>query len=84
MREPLSRWIDYDLAGDSRILPCRYATIMCGGNRNTYFSVTLRGQVSGESGAPRIAAEDVARAMVADMAAELGGSVTWPTEGGSE
>lgn len=30
----------------------------------------------------QFAAEDAARAMVADMAAALGGSVTWPTEGG--
>ena len=30
----------------------------------------------------QLAAEDAARAMVADMAAALGGSVTWAAEGG--
>ncbi len=30
----------------------------------------------------QLAAEDAARAMVADMATALGGSVTWATEGG--
>jgi hypothetical protein len=30
----------------------------------------------------QLAAEDAARAIVSDMAAALGGSVTWPTEGG--
>lgn len=32
--------------------------------------------------ATMLAAEDAARAMVADMAKALGGSVTWATEGG--
>ena len=32
--------------------------------------------------AARLAAEDAARAMVAEMAAALGGSVTWAAEGG--
>jgi hypothetical protein len=30
----------------------------------------------------RLAAEDAARALVADMAAALGGTVAWPAEGG--
>jgi hypothetical protein len=54
---------------------------MCGGMVATRTSMARFVGRLGESGAPRIAAEDVARAMVADMAAELGGSVTWPTVG---
>lgn len=46
-------------------------------NVDDWWRVSLIGSVSGESTAPRIAAEDAARAMVADMAAALGGSVTW-------
>ena len=74
MRKPLAGW-------DHRGVLCAPGCMqVC--NVGEWWRVSLIGMVSGESTAPRIAAENAARAMVADMAAALGGGVTWATEGG--
>ena len=72
MREPLPGW-------DHRGVLLTPSTIQVV-NVGEWWRVSLIGMVSGESTAPRIAAEDAARALAADIVAALGGSVTWPGE----
>lgn len=83
MREPLLGWTFGEL-------PAHPAAMVLSVNPTDDGSPTewavdgqycYSGYADGEAGA-RIAAENAARAMVADMAAALGGSVTWATEGG--
>lgn len=48
------------------------------------YEVDVSGREDGEAsdrGAAQLAAEDAARALVADMAKALGGTVAWSTEG---
>lgn len=49
-----------------------------------YSKECLRHGVASDCVRAQLAAEDAARALAADMAAALGGSVAWATEGGSE
>lgn len=83
MREPLPGWTmdDDDAArirGGVELLASKTRWMMIFRERSQ--------TVSGHHLPPmeaQLAAEDAARAMVADMAAALGGSVTWATEGGA-
>lgn len=93
MREPLSGW-----RGDDGVVSVWYAkqVRLCVSPNADANPVLWGVDVFGYQGgmtcvaggeeptrlAAQIAAEDAARAMVADMAAALGGSVTWPTDGG--
>ena len=88
MREPLPGWIDIShshsvLGHLIEVTPSPYAPSEANVGIRPTGGATVR-FLAPNVNAAKIAAEAAARAMVADMAAALGGSVTWATEGGSE
>lgn len=80
-REPLPGWSQGFLEGMPETIGACLGFPRDSGKTQWFVELAYT-HVSGESASPQLAAEDAARAMVADMAAALGGSVTWPTEGG--
>ena len=89
MREPLPGWGMVYGDGWSKLLLARWPgmPLEIAANMDGRYCL-LPGLAPRESGrglyGARIAAEDAARAMVADMAAALGGSVTWGESEGSD
>ena len=93
-REPLPGWVERDsIQSSERELDCGPCCAWVEPDWRTPYEwgvsvVTDDGAepvVTGKADnrrAAQLAAEDAARAMVADMATALGGSVTWATEGG--
>lgn len=81
-REPLAGWMrvgQYIILGTARVATMAY---VCNGSLPGWTGRVLIGdgenRIGGDSlHAAQLAAEDAARALVAEMAAALGGSVTW-------
>ncbi len=80
MREPLSGWTKRRY-GPGMTLAVGVADLIAHIDE-WYAEVEMLYGYESELAAAQLAAEDAARAMVADMATALGGSVTWATEGG--
>ena len=86
-REPLSGWVELWHRGKNlkqggvTLEVSRDGYWKARANNNGPRGVLLRA-VPPTALTAQLAAEDAARAMVADMAAALGGSVTWAAEGG--
>lgn len=83
MREPLSGW--KGTPNGRYLYMDRYGVELWA--QGDGYEVTLdgvAGDIAHPGVSPQIAAEDAARAMVADMAKALGGSVTWGESEGSD
>ena len=82
-RAPLPGWGEFPDGGAA--LPCPIGmTVAAGFGDSSYWQLTVTIHRQGHNDNPRIAAEDAARAMVAEMAAALGGRVVWDAEGGTD